>query len=120
VPAATPAPTILFELGTWWKENNCYDLGVHGIIRDAQDNPLKGISVEVIGEEETYSEKSDGDGEYDIHLGTLLDHPDDATWYVQLKEGGQIVSEKIEWASSRDCEDEDMIQILRLEWKRTS
>jgi hypothetical protein len=120
VPAATSAPTIRFELGTWWKENNCYDLGVHGIIFDAQGNPLKGISVEVIGEEETYSAESDGDGEYDVHLGTLLDHPDDAKWYVQLKEGVQIVSQKIEWATSRDCENGDKIQILRLEWKRKS
>jgi hypothetical protein len=120
VPAATSAPAVLFELGTWWKENNCYDLGVYGIIFDAQGNPLKGITVEVIGEEETYSETSDGDGEYDIHLGTLLDHPDNATWYVQLKEGDRIVSERIEWNSSRDCEDHDMIQILRLEWKRKS
>lgn len=120
VPAATPAPTIRFELGTWWKENNCYDLGVYGIILDAQDNPLENITVEVIGEEETYSATSDDDGNYDVHLGSLLDHPDDATWYVQLKEGDQIVSEKIEWDTSQNCDDEDEIQILHLEWRRKS
>ena len=120
VPTATPVPAIRFELGTWWKENNCYDLGVYGIILDAQDNPLEGITVEVVGEEETYSATSDDDGNYDVHLGSLLDHPDDATWYVQLKEDGQIVSEKIEWNTSHDCEDEDEIQILHLEWRRKS
>ncbi len=120
MPADTPAPVIRFELGTWWKENNCYDLGVYGIVFDVQDNPLEDITIEVIGEEESYSATSDDDGNYDIHLGSLLDHPDDATWYVQLKEGNQIVSEKIEWNTSQNCDDEDEIQVLHLEWKRKS
>lgn len=120
VPATTPAPAIRFELGTWWKENNCYDLGVYGLIFDAQDNRLEDITVEVIGEEDTYSETSDDDGEYDVHLGSLLDHPDDATWYIQLKDGDQIVSEKIEWNTSQNCDDEDDIQVLHLEWRRKS
>jgi len=109
---------IRFELGSWWKQTNCYDLGVYGIIFDAQANPLQGITVEVIGEEDTYTATSDEDGNYDVHLGSLLDHPDGATWYVQLKENGQIVSKKIEWNTSQDCDGEDEIQILHLEWKR--
>jgi hypothetical protein len=120
VPAATPTPAIRFELGTWWKENNCYDLGVYGLIFDAQGDPLEGITIEVVGEEDTYSDTSDSNGSYNIHLGTLLDHPDGAEWYVQLKEGGQIVSEPIEWNTSQDCDDTDEIQILRLEWKQKS
>lgn len=120
MPAASPPPAIRFELGTWWKENNCYDLGVYGIVFDAQGNPLKGVTVEVIGEEETYSATSDGDGNYNIHLGSLPDHEDGATWYIQLKENGQIVSQKIEWTTSQDCDDTDDIQVLHLEWKRKS
>jgi len=107
-------------LGTWWKENHCYDLGVYGIIFDAQDNPLMGITVEVVGEDETFTATSDEDGDYDIHIGALPDQPNGATWYIQLKENDQIVSERIEWETSQDCEDEDDIQILYLEWKRDS
>jgi hypothetical protein len=107
-------------LGTWWKENNCYDLGVYGIISDAQGNPLEGITVEVIGENETYTAQSDDDGSYDIHLGSLPDHPNGAIWYVQLREGDQVVSEKIEWDTTQNCDDEDDIQVLRLEWRRKS
>jgi hypothetical protein len=118
VPVASPTPAIRFVLGTWWKENNCYDLGVYGIVFDAQGNALKDITIEVLGEEKTYSTTSDGDGDYNIHLGSLLDHEDGATWYIQLKENGQIVSEKIQWNTSQDCNDEDKIQILHLEWKR--
>jgi hypothetical protein len=118
VPTATPAPVIRFDLGTWWKENNCYDLGVYGIILDTQDNTIEGITVEVIGAEDTYTATSDDDGNYDIHLGSLLDHPDGATWFVQVKENSQIVSQKIEWNTSQDCEDQDEIQVLHLEWKR--
>ena len=115
---ATPQPVMRFELGTWWKENNCYDLGVYGLILDVQDNSIEGITIEVIGAEDTYTATSDDDGSYDIHLGSLLDHPDGATWFVQLKENGQIVSQKIEWTTSQDCDDKDEIQVLHLEWKR--
>lgn len=90
------------------------------MVSDAQDNPLEDIIVEVIGEEETYSATSDEDGDYDIHLGSLLDHPDGAKWNVQLKEGDQIVSDKIEWNTSQNCDDTDDIQILHLEWRRKS
>jgi len=93
---------------------------VYGIVFDAQDNRLEDVTIEVIGEEDTYSATTDDDGDYDIHLGSLLDHPDGATWYVQLREGDQIVSEKIEWNTSQNCDDEDDIQVLRLEWRRKS
>jgi hypothetical protein len=109
---------IRFDTGSWWKENHCYDLGVYGIVFDAQDKPLQGITIEVIGEEDSYSTTSDDDGDYDIHLGSLLDHPDGAKWLMQLRENNQIVSKPIEWNTSRDCEDEDNIQILHMEWKR--
>lgn len=120
VPVATSNPVARYKLGTWWKENHCYDLGVYGIIFDAQDNPLMGITVEVVGDDETFTATSDEDGDYDIHIGSLPDHPNGATWYIQLKENDQIVSQRIEWETSQDCEDEDDIQILYLEWKRDS
>lgn len=120
VPAATATPAIRFALGSWWKENNCYDLGVYGLVFDAQDNPIKGITIEVVGDDDTFTDTSASNGGYDIHLGSLLDHPDDTTWYVQLKDNGQIVSEKLEWDTSHDCNDKDQIQVLHLEWKRKS
>ena len=121
MPTATPEAVERFDPGSWWKENNCFDLGVYGIIFDAQGNPIEGITVEVIGTEDTYTATSDDDGNYDVHLGSLLDHPDGAKWLMQLRENGQIVSKPpIEWNTSRDCEDEDQIQILRMEWKRKS
>ena len=120
VPNATPAPAAFFDTGNWWKENNCYDFGVYGSVFDANDNPLSGITVEVIGEDETYTATSASDGSYSIHLGSLLDHPDGADWYVQLKENGRIVSGQTPWETSRDCDDEDEIQILYMEWKRKS
>ncbi len=119
-PAATPTPAPRFELSSWWKENNCYDLGVYGIVLDAQGNPLSGITIEVIGNDETFTTTSGSDGEYNIHLGSLLDFPDGAAWYIQLKDKGQVVSDKLEWNISHNCDDDDEIQVLRLEWKRKS
>lgn len=118
VPTATATPAILFELGAWWKENNCYDLGVYGVVTDAQDNALSGITIEVVHEDKIFTTTSDSDGAYNIYLGSLVDFEDGATWYIHLKESGQIVSEKLEWNTSRDCDDTDDIQVLRLEWKR--
>jgi hypothetical protein len=118
VPAATATPTLLFELGTWWKENNCYDLGVYGTVTDDQDNAISGITIEVVQDDSTFTTTSASDGTYNIHLGSLLDYSDGATWYIQLRENGQIVSEKLEWNTSHDCDDADDIQVLRLEWKR--
>lgn len=109
-----------FELGVWWKENNCYDLGVYGLVLDAEDDPLSGITVEVFSEDETFTTTTDSDGEYHIHIGSLLDYPDGTTWYIQIKDEGQVASEKIEWNTSHDCDDKDEIQVLRLEWKRKS
>jgi hypothetical protein len=118
VPVATSTPTFNFQLSSWWKENNCYDLGVYGVVLDTDDDPLDDITIEVVGDEDTFTETTDSDGRYDIHLGSLLDYPDGATWYVRLKDGGQIVSDQLEWNTSQDCSDDDEIQILRLEWKR--
>ena len=118
MPTGTPAPVVLFETGNWWKENNCYDLGVYGLVIDAQDNPVKGMIVEVFGAESNFNATSDEEGRYNIHLGSLLDHEDGATWFMRLNDQGQVVSKELEWNTSRDCEDEDDIQVLYMEWKR--
>jgi hypothetical protein len=93
-------------------------LGVYGVVTDAQDNGLSGIAVEVVHEDKTFTTTSGSDGAYNIYLGSLVDFEDGATWYIHLKESGRIVSEKLEWNTSRDCDDADDIQVLRLEWKR--
>jgi hypothetical protein len=116
-----PAPARQFELYSYQKENNCDDLGIDGAVYDAQGNPLPGITIEVIGGDETFTATSANDGTYNIHLGSLRDLPDETTaWYVQLKDKGQIVSDKLGWTTSHDCSDAEAIQVVHLEWKRTS
>jgi len=118
LPTTAPAPVIRFEVSGWWKRNDCSDLSVHGLVFDAQGNPLNGITVEVLGEEDTYAATSGEDGSYNIQLGSLLDQAEGATWHIQLRENNQIVSKKIEWNTSLDCQDADKIQVLHVEWKR--
>jgi hypothetical protein len=121
VPATTPTPASHFELYSYRKENNCDDLGIEGVVYDAQGNPLPGITIEVIGGDEAFTTTSASDGTYNIHLGSLRDLPEGAiAWYVQLKDKGQIVSDKLGWTTSHDCGDAEAIQIVHLEWKRTS
>lgn len=115
-----PAQTPSFELYSYSKENNCDDLGVYGAIFDAQGNPLPGITIEVIGSDDIFTSTSAIDGTYNLLLGPLPDYPDGATWYVQLKDKGQVVSDKLGWTTSRNCEDEDEIQVVHLEWKQKS
>jgi hypothetical protein len=91
---------------------------VYGLVLDTDDDPLKDITIEVVGDDDTFTETTDSDGSYDIHLGSLLDYSDGATWYVRLKDGGQIVSDQLEWSTSHDCSDDDEIQVLHLEWRR--
>ncbi len=116
----TPSPAPRFEPSAWWKENSCSKLGVYGSVYDAGGNPLAGITIEVRGDDDTFITTSASDGSYNIYLGSLLDYQDGTAWYVQLKEQGQIVSEMVEWNTSRDCEDKEEIQIVYLEWKRKS
>jgi hypothetical protein len=120
VPTTMPTPAARFELYSYRKENNCDDLGIQGVVYDAQGNPLPGITIEVTGSDETYTATSASDGTYNIHLGSLRDLPDEAsTWYVQLKDKDQIVSDKLGWTTSHDCGDAEAIQVVHLEWKRT-
>jgi hypothetical protein len=121
MPTTMPAPAPQFELYSYRKENNCDDLGIDGTVYDAQGNPLPGITIEVIGENETFTATSGSDGTYNIHLGSLRDLPDEASvWHVQLKDKGQIVSDKLGWTTSHDCSDAEAIQVVHLDWKRTS
>jgi hypothetical protein len=121
VAATTPTPASRFELYSYRKENNCDDLGIDGSIYDPQGNPLPGITIEVMGGDETFTATSANDGTYNIHLGSLRDLPEGATtWYIQLKDQDQIVSDKLGWTTSHDCGDAEAIQVVHLEWKRTS
>ncbi len=118
-PATTPTPASRFEIYSYQKENNCDDLGISGAIYDAQGNPLPGITIEVIGSDKTFTATSANDGTYNIHLGSLRDLPEGAaSWYIQLKDRDQIVSDKLGWTTSHDCSDAEAIQVVHLEWKR--
>lgn len=116
--AATPGPPTHFQLISAQRENNCYNLGVSGLIRDANGRPLPGITIEVVKGDRTFKAISFSDGRYSIHLGSLADYPEGSKWHVYLKEGQETVSDKLEWETSRNCNDPNKIQILRLEWKR--
>ncbi len=74
----------------------------------------------MVGGDETYTSTSSDDGSYTIRFGTLLDYPDGMTWYAQLKNNGQAISDRFEWPTSHDCDDKDEIQVLHLEWMRES
>jgi hypothetical protein len=116
VPTATPNPAYRYELGTWWKENNCYDLGVYGIVFDDDDDPKSDVDIRVVGGGDKFKTETDDDGTYDFNLGSLLDYEDGEEWKIWLEDDDEQVSETIVWNSSRDCDDSDQIQVLYLEW----
>ncbi len=127
-PTATQAPTadatashLRFVLAGTDRKLNCSEVAVYGTVLDANNQPLPGVRIEVVGIHGTQGRHEGivgADGAYAVWLAPLSDLPR-SEWYVAVVEGDEEVSERFHWTATANCHSSDSgdSQVLWVHWK---
>ncbi len=79
--------------------------------------PMPGVEISVWGEDGTAppSATTNFDGEYEIWIDG---RPRDGTWWMQILEGGQSVSQRIGFKTSQGGCKKTGKQLFKVDWQR--
>jgi hypothetical protein len=125
-PTITPSPTrIPFYLDEFKDHQNCYDIGMHGRVADANGMPMEGLTIEY-GEADisTMRAVTDVDGKFAVPL--ILGAYDKSNakrshvWFVRVVENGVVASETFKWKSDtiEDCDKSNSVQVKEVIFRR--
>lgn len=127
-PTPSPAPTpdataswLKYVLADAGRELNCSEVAVYGTVLDANNRPLPGVTVEVVGIHGTagrFVGVVGDDGRYRVQMARFADLPY-SEWYVAVFENDEEVSERFHWTATSACQSNDSgdSQVLRVDWK---
>jgi hypothetical protein len=105
-------------------DQNCAHVGVIGrVYHQDGEAPIQHVTVQVTGDEDPYKgpykAKTNEDGYYTIVIGELKDDIDGVEFKAIITGGPGVESlDDPEWKVSSDCEYEDAIQIMEIDWQR--
>lgn len=128
-PVATPTNTAepgtppgRYEVEKEDGENNCGNVGVKGKVTEkGNDNPVQWVTIEVTGEDEfkgPYIGKTGSDGKYTILIGPVNDDINGIEFKVKVVGAGAESEDTVKWEASDDCEGDEDIQVMEIDWVR--
>jgi hypothetical protein len=125
-PTNTPEPDTppgRYEEDDIEIEQNCAHVGVYGRVytQDGED-PIEHVTVKVTGNKNPYkgpyTGKTDKDGNYSILIGELKRDIDNVDFKAVITGGAGVESvDDPKWEVSDDCNDNNAIQVIRIDWQ---
>lgn len=120
-PTATPVPYWV----TYEDHQNCFDIGMYGVVKDVQGLPKGGLTLQY-GEENVsgsnFSTTTDANGRFNVAL--IVGNKDLAqkphTWFIRVLENGQPASETFRWQSDsiETCDSKLSVQVKEINFQR--
>ncbi len=104
-------------------ESDCYNVGVKGhVYEKGSRDPVQFVTIQVKGDEDDYKGpfigKTDEEGFYGIFIGPLDDVGKVEFVAKVIGGAGVKVEDQIRWKTSKDCDNDNTIQVIYIRWGR--
>lgn len=122
VPASPPGRYKPLRTDT---EPNCAHLGVTGKVvegGDEDDDPMAGVTVRVVGDEDGFRGPwygvTDSEGWYGFAMGDYGDIPERVEFKADIYGPNIKTDDEPEWSFTEDCHGSNPVQVMKIIWSK--